>query len=236
MRRSSAAHAAGDDAGDARNRGRGWSGTAPACCRSARAPPAPGRSCRSSEISETTAVALSSSMALLPKVGSMTSSACGRMTWRMPCQRLRLSAVQASYCSRADRLDGAAHHLRAIGADIEAKRQHAGLQRRQRDADEAAARNRPRTAARRSRCRGRTRYRRWRAPAPAKKRDSRPSPARKAMTSASAEPISVSSMVTSAPCKDQAEIAGPLGHQHFDVGRFFSARRLPAADEAPLRR
>ena len=61
----------------------------------------------------------------------------------------------------ADRLDGAAHHFGPIGADIQAERQHAGLQRRQREADEAAARNRPRTAARRSRCRGRTRYRRW---------------------------------------------------------------------------
>ena len=52
-----------------------------------------------SEISETTDVALSSSMALLPKVGSMTSSACGRMTRRMHCQRDRFSAMQASYCS-----------------------------------------------------------------------------------------------------------------------------------------
>ena len=53
-----------------------------------------------SEISETTDVAFSSSMALLPKVGSITRNACGRMTWRMPCQRPRLSAMQASCCSR----------------------------------------------------------------------------------------------------------------------------------------
>ena len=36
----------------------------------------------------------------------------------------------------ADRLDRAAHHLGAIGADIEAERQNARLQRRQRDAGE----------------------------------------------------------------------------------------------------
>ena len=52
-----------------------------------------------SEISETTAVPFRSSMALLPKVGSMMTMACGRMTWRRRCQGRRLRATQASRCS-----------------------------------------------------------------------------------------------------------------------------------------
>ena len=89
-----------------------------------------------SEIRETTEVALRSSMALLPKVGSITSSAWGRMTWRKDCQRPRLSATQASYCSLPIELDGAAHDLGPVGADIEAERQDARLQGRERDAEE----------------------------------------------------------------------------------------------------
>jgi hypothetical protein len=52
-----------------------------------------------SEIRETTAVAFRSSIALLPKVGSIRTSACGRITWRMRCHRVRLSATQPSCCS-----------------------------------------------------------------------------------------------------------------------------------------
>ena len=53
-----------------------------------------------SEISDTTDVAFSSSMALLPKVGSISGSACGRITWRIRWKRVRLTAMQASNWSR----------------------------------------------------------------------------------------------------------------------------------------
>ena len=109
--------------------------------------------------------------------------------------------MQASYCSLADGLDGAAHHFGAVGADIEAKGQDAGLQRRQRHAREGQHEIDPEeldedrgTAEEFDIGRGEPARR-------AKKRESRPSPAMNAMTSARAEPMTVSSSVTSAPCR-----------------------------------
>jgi hypothetical protein len=49
---------------------------------------------------ETTDVPFSSSMALLPKGGSIITRACGSTTWRMRCQAVKFSAVHASICSR----------------------------------------------------------------------------------------------------------------------------------------
>ena len=74
-------------------------------------------------ISETSAVAFRSSMKRLPQGGIIATKACGRMMRRSAWARVMLSAVAASHWPRVHAEDGAAHHLGAVGADIQAERQ-----------------------------------------------------------------------------------------------------------------
>ena len=88
-----------------------------------------------SVMSETSEVAFRSSMKRLPQGGIIATKACGRM--------MRRSALGAGHVERGARLplaavhpeDGAAHHLRAVGADVQPERQHRDGEGRDGDAE-----------------------------------------------------------------------------------------------------
>ena len=111
----------------------------------------------------------------------------------------------------ADRLDGAAHHFGRIGADIEAQRQHAGLQRRQRDAGKGQHEigeeqlHEDRRAAEEFDIGGGQ-------PRSAKKRDTRPMPGEEGHDQRQHRPHQRQLDGDKRSLQYQAEIAGPLGH------------------------
>ena len=72
-------------------------------------------------ISETSEVAFRSSMKRLPQGGIIATKACGRMMRRSACGAGHVERGRRLPLAAGDAADGAAHHLGAVGADVEAE-------------------------------------------------------------------------------------------------------------------